>query len=84
MQVQLKHVPSDSDGSRSKNGKVRGNRTLANHTPSQMLDQKFSNKVTRGKEKVVDQVMKRLENLHLYSVQVDDEPKGELARFTLI
>ena len=69
--------------SQEKNGKVTGNRTLTNHPP-QMLVQNFSKRVTRGKKKEVDQVIKRLENLHLYSDELDGEPKGELVSFALV
>lgn len=67
-----------------KNGKARCNRTLANPPPPQILDPNFSKRVTRGKAKEVDQVIKRLENLHLYSDELDGEPKDKLASFALV
>lgn len=52
--------------------------------PSKMLDHKFSRRVTRGKAQEVDQVIKKLENLNLYSDEMNGEPKGELASFSLM
>ena len=71
-QVQPKDGPSDGETSPSKNGEARGKRTLANHPPPQMLDQNYSKRLTKGQAKEVDQVIQRLENLHLYSDELDE------------
>ena len=83
-QVQPKDGPSDGETYPSKNGKARGKKTLANHPPSQMLNHNFSKRLTRGQAKEVDQVIQRLENLNLYSDELDGEPKGDLASFALV
>jgi len=50
-QVQPKDVPSYGNASPNKNGKVRGNRTLANHPPSQILDQNFQRELQEDMQK---------------------------------
>ena len=56
-QVQPKDGPSDGETYPNNNGKARGKRTLANHPPSQILDQDFSKRLKREQEKEVDQLI---------------------------
>lgn len=83
-QVQPK-VPPSEDDSTNDVGKVnKGKYMLQIHPSSLMLDTNCQRRFTRSQAQELDQVVKRLENLHLYDDEIDGDPTGDMVNFSLM